>query len=233
LYSRGQLLYSTFLGGGVNAPDFGEGIAVTPNGQAYVTGFAQSTHFPTTQNAFQRVLGGSGDIFLTKFSSSGDLIYSSYLGGPGPEFSPSVVVDRDTNAYISGGVEATSSATGSTFPTTPGAFQQKFRGGSTDSFVVKVVPLCALSTVNRSVTICSPSSGSTLQSPVRIIAGTTDVIPVKLTQVYLDGKKIYEARLSAINVGLPIASGTHRLTVQAFDTANVIFKKSITIAVKP
>jgi hypothetical protein len=70
-------------------------------------------------------------------------------------------------------------------------------------------------------------------SPVRIIAGTTDVTPVKLTQVYLDGKKIYETALSAINVGLPIPAGTHRLTVQGLDTASVFFKKSISINVSP
>jgi hypothetical protein len=99
--------------------------------------------------------------------------------------------------------------------------------------VAKVVALCALSPVNRSVTICTPSSGSTVKSPVNIVAGTTDVTPVKLTQVYLDGQKIYETPLSAINVNLPIAGGTHRLTVQGLDTASVFFKKSISINVSP
>jgi hypothetical protein len=93
--------------------------------------------------------------------------------------------------------------------------------------------LCGLSTVNRSVTICSAGSGSTMKSPVRIIAGTTDVTPVKLTQIYLDGKKIFEQPLSAINVVLPIASGRHRLTVQGLDTASVFFKTSIHITVSP
>jgi len=119
-----------------------------------------------------------------------------------------------------------------TIPVTPGAFQET-RGAEEDAFVAKVVALCALSTINRSVTICSPSSGSTVASPVRIIAGTTDVTPVKLTQVYLDGKKIYETGLSAINVGLPISTGSHRLTVQGLDTAGVFFKKTVSINVSP
>ncbi|HSM85553.1 MAG TPA: SBBP repeat-containing protein, partial [Candidatus Limnocylindrales bacterium] len=229
LNSSGRIVYSTFLGGG---GDGGSGIAVTPGGQAYVTGTTTSGGFPTTQTAFQRVLGGTvtmfggaNDTFITKFSPSGKLIYSSYLGGRGDDVTAFVALDRDTNAYVAG-----TAADG--FPVTPGAFQQKFGGGEGDAFVAKVVPLCALSTVNRSVTICSPSSGSTVASPVRIIAGTTDVTPVKLTQVYLDGRKIFEARLSAIHVALPIARGTHRLTVQAFDTDNVIFKKSITVTVR-
>jgi hypothetical protein len=46
-------VYSTYLGG--NIGDFGLGIAVDalPNPNAYVTGFAMSTDFPTTSGVFQ------------------------------------------------------------------------------------------------------------------------------------------------------------------------------------
>lgn len=221
LNPSGRRLYTSNLAGGT-----ARRIAVTPDGQAYVVGLTTSPSFLTTQTAFQRVLNGEIDNFLTKLAPTGKIIYSSYLG-PATFFQPpAVALDRDTNAYVTG--TATSE-----FPITPGAFQQKFGGGDLDAFVAKVVALCALSTVNRSVTICSPASGSTAASPVRIIAGTTDVTPVKLTQIYLDGKKIFEQPLSAINVALPIAAGTHRLTVQGLDTANVFFKKSISINVSP
>lgn len=216
-----RLLYSTFLGGGSDAGNVsGTGIAVTPGGQAYVTGYAGPA-FPTTQNAFERIRGG---IFITKFTPTGLMSYSSFLGG-GFDASK-VALDGSANAYLTG-------TTGyqDTIPITPGAFQQE-EIAELDGFVAKIVPLCGLSTLNRSVTICSPSSASTVASPVRITAGTTDVTPVRLTQIYLDGKKIYEANLSAISVNLPIAAGTHRLTVQAFDTANAMFKKSITITVR-
>jgi Beta-propeller repeat/Bacterial Ig domain len=231
----GRLVYSTYLGGPLGPSLLagrGTGIAVTADGKASVIGLTSSTSFPTTQTAFQRLLRGDINAFLTKFDSAGRLIYSSYLGGnstmPGGIIGtgPAVALDRDANAYVTG-------TTSSSFPTTPGAFQTTFRGGESDAFVAKIVSFCALSTVNRTVTICSPGNGSTVTSPVRIIAGTTDVIPVKLTQVYLDGKKIYETPLSAINVGLPIAGGTHRLTVQGLDTAGVFFKKSISINVSP
>jgi beta-propeller repeat-containing protein len=227
LNTSGRLAYSTFLGSGGGR---GTGIAVTPAGEAYVTG-EPGPIFPITQTAFQRVQGPQlfdnppgGSIFITKFSSTGQLIYSSYFGG-GLEHAR-VALDRSTNAYLTGLVSF-----GGTVPATPGAFQEQ-RGAEEDSFVAKVVALCALSTVNRSVTICSPASRSTAASPVRIIAGTTDATPVKLTQVYLDGKKIYETGLSAINVGLPIPTGTHRLTVQALDTAGVFFKSTVNITVQ-
>ncbi len=159
-----------------------------------------------------------------RFRGKNHLLELSWNGYLFP--TPAVALDRDTNAYVTGTALAG-------FPVTPGAFQQKLGGGDSDAFVAKVVSLCALSTVNRTVTICSPGNGSTVASPVRIIAGTTDVTPVKLTQVYLDGKKIFEAPLSAINVALPIAGGTHRLTVQGLDTASVFFKKSISVNVSP
>jgi Beta-propeller repeat len=226
LNASGRLVYSTFIGSGG-----GTGIAVTPGGEAYVAG-EPGANFPITQNAFQRVQGPNlfnnprtGSIFLTKLSSAGQLIYSSYFGGE--LNAPRVALDRSTNAYLTGLVSF-----GGLVPATPGAFQEQ-RGAEEDAFVAKVAALCALSTMNRSVTICSPASGSTVASPVRIIAGTTDVTPVRLTQVYLDGKKIYQAELSAINVGLPIPAGPHRLTVQGLDTAGVFFKKAILINVSP
>jgi Beta-propeller repeat len=231
LNTSGRLVYSTFLGSGggsgFGSAAGGTGIAVTSAGEAYIAG-EPGPNFPITQNAFQRVQGPQGlgnppggSIFITKLTATGQLIYSSYFGGG--LNAPRVALDRSTNAYLTGLVSF-----GGLVPATPGAFQEQ-RGAEEDSFVAKVVALCALSTANRSVTICSPASGSTVASPVRIIAGTTDVTPVKLTQVYLDGKKIFEAPLSAINVGLPIAAGTHRLTVQGLDTAGVFFKKTIFI----
>ena len=232
LSPTGRLVYSTYLGG--EGAGEGTGIDVTPGGQAYVTGFTKSKKFPVTQSAFQRVFaGGESDIFLTKFDSLGKVIYSSYLGGSGEEFFSVVALDSDTNAYLAGSIIFPEPGVTPSFPVTPGVFQPKPGGGLSDAFVAKVVPLCALSTVNRSVTICSPGTGSTVKSPVRIIAGTTDVTPVKLTQIYLDGKKIFEQPLSALNVALPITGGTHRLTVQGLDTAKVFFKKSISINVSP
>jgi hypothetical protein len=229
----GRLVYSTYLGGPLGPSGLegkGTGIAVTPDGKAYVIGKTSSQSFPTTQTAFQRVLRGSLNAFLTKLDSGGQLIYSSYLGGDIGQFDgflgrgPSVALDPDTNAYVTG-------TTLSSFPATPGSFQTVFGGGDSDAFVAKVVALCALNPGNRTVTLCAPANGSAVKSPVNIVAGTTDATPVKLTQIYLDGKKIFEVNLSAINVNIPIAAGTHRLTVQALDTSNVFFKTTVNITV--
>jgi len=58
------LVYSTYLGGSGN--DRGSGIAVDASGNAYVTGYAYSSNFPTTPGAFQTT--SSGDSFVAKLS---------------------------------------------------------------------------------------------------------------------------------------------------------------------
>ena len=60
------LVYSTYLGG--NTSDLGTKIAVDVDGNAYVTGFAQSSNFPHTAGAFQTALAGYQNAFVTKLN---------------------------------------------------------------------------------------------------------------------------------------------------------------------
>jgi hypothetical protein len=96
-----ELAYSTYLGGG--STEYGNGITVDGNGNAYVTGQTYSSDFPTMnpyQGTFQ---GGNCDVFVTKLSSSGNnLIYSTYLGGTGEEYGYGIAVDGSGNAYVTG-----------------------------------------------------------------------------------------------------------------------------------
>jgi hypothetical protein len=125
--------YSTYLGG-----ERGEAIAVDRRGNAYITGFAGSTDFPTTPGAFQpNAAGGDFDAFVTKVNPQGTrIIYSTYLGGGGTDISNGIAVDADGHAYVVG---ATSS---DDFPVTAGAFQTAcpgvVSGSCRDAFVVKL-----------------------------------------------------------------------------------------------
>ncbi|HEV8644748.1 MAG TPA: SBBP repeat-containing protein [Burkholderiales bacterium] len=139
------LLYSTYLGGN-GYGDWGHGIAVDVDGNAYVTGETMSNNFPTTPGAFQTVIGGGGscgspespspcnDAFVTKLNPAGSaLVYSTYLGGRPGEWGNGIAVDASGSAYVTGW---TSSYTD--FPTTVGAFQMT--GNSWDAFVTKLHP---------------------------------------------------------------------------------------------
>jgi hypothetical protein len=121
------LLFSTFLGG--SAGNIARGIAVDGSGNAYVVGSTYSADFPTL-NPLQSY-GGNGDAFISKLTSSGTLVYSTYLGGSATDGARAVAVDAPGNAYVAG-VTASSN-----FPVTAGAYQTAL-GGESDAFVVKL-----------------------------------------------------------------------------------------------
>ncbi|PYY08316.1 MAG: hypothetical protein DMG69_15010 [Acidobacteria bacterium] len=119
------LSYSTYLGG--SGGNVGYGIAVDATGNTYVTGFTTGS-FPTTAGAYQTTFGGGTDAFVTVLNALGSaLLYSTYLGGSGFDVGNGIAVDATGNAYVTG------YTTGS-FPTTAGAYQTTF-GGGTDAFV--------------------------------------------------------------------------------------------------
>jgi len=122
------LVYSTYLGGGGN--DSGNGIAVDSAGDAYVTGYTDSTSFPT-KNPLQAANAGSIDAFVTKLSSTGGaLVYSTYLGGSGNDGGEGIALDSARNAYVTGDTSSTN------FPTV-NPFQAANAGGA-DAFVTKL-----------------------------------------------------------------------------------------------
>jgi len=71
------------------------------------------------------------------------------------------------------------------------------------------------------VTITAPATGSTTGSPVQITANATSTSTITLMQVYVDGQKKYEVRGSSLNTSLTLATGSHRLTVQAYDSSGI------------
>ena len=134
------LVYSARFGG--NFDDFGRGIALDGNGNAYITGWTvcRSTvcTFPTA-NAFQpNFAGGNNDAFVTKIDSSGSsLVYSTYLGGGKiingtDDWGEAIAVDNAGSAYVTGYTYSPD------FPVTGGAFDTTRAG--LDAFVTKFSP---------------------------------------------------------------------------------------------
>ena len=116
------LVYGTYLGGSgsQNIGDMASSIAVDASGDAYVTGFAASPDFPTTQGAFQTKLPAPIGIFVSKIAPSGaSLVYSTFLGSTGSSEASgmTIKVDSQGDAIVLGLTAAND------FPVTPGAFQ--------------------------------------------------------------------------------------------------------------
>ena len=140
------LIYSTYLGG--SGGDFGYGIALDSNNNAYITGATYSTDFPVTCNAYQTAnpttSSGATTAFVARLTFDGSaLLYSSYLGGTGNQSSPAlgdiaqaIAVDAAGDAYITGYTYS------SDFPVSDSAFQTTYAGTATTSnaFVTKLNP---------------------------------------------------------------------------------------------
>jgi len=147
------LTYSTYLGGSgdeLSTPSGTDGIAVDPEGNAYVIGATSSIDFPVSPGALQTSFaGGSGsfgcsfnfnsisaDAFVTKLNAGGDtIIYSTYLGGNDDDCGEGIAVDASGNAYVAGETLSTD------FPITPGAFQPACAScsqGLVDTFAAKL-----------------------------------------------------------------------------------------------
>jgi hypothetical protein len=114
------LVYSTYLGGGTinshGTNSGGAGIAVDANGDAYVTGWTNSTSFPT-MNAVQSTNNGRGfygfDSFVTELNPAGSgLLFSTYLGtgGSNDYLGYGIALDSAGNVYAVGGINQFSSS---------------------------------------------------------------------------------------------------------------------------
>jgi len=115
-----SLVYSTFLGGNSNvAQSCGQstcwpmpynvtaGVAVDANGNAYVSGDTNTYNFPTTQGAYLTTDSAPLDTivgFVSKFTSSGNLDYSTYFYGSSGASAEIAAITADSNgsAYITG-----------------------------------------------------------------------------------------------------------------------------------
>jgi hypothetical protein len=113
--------------GGIS-PDNDTKVCADVSGNIYVTGrfFSSTITFgATTLNNF-----GQSDIFVTKYTSDGTLIWTKSAGGNGMDICKSVSTDPSGNVYITGSFSSTFTI-GSTTLTS---------AGSSDAFLVKYDP---------------------------------------------------------------------------------------------
>src|SRR4030042_1967296 len=78
------------------------------------------------------IFGFLGFLGLLNFSYSGQLVYSTFLGGNQDDIGYGIAVDSSGNAYITGRTDAYN------FPTTSSAFDTSHNGGFKDVFVTKL-----------------------------------------------------------------------------------------------
>jgi hypothetical protein len=120
LNDSGVLLWNPFLGS--DHSDSGKGIATDAGGNVYVSGSSGAAWGNP-----MRAYSSNGDAFAAKLASSGNIIWSTFLGGDGGDNGNAIATDADSNVYIAG---ASADAWGN--PVRP------FAGGDWDGFAAKL-----------------------------------------------------------------------------------------------
>lgn len=81
------------------------------------------------------------------------------------------------------------------------------------------------------VTVCSPTSGSTVSSPVTFTAAAKSNNPITAIQVYVDNILAYTVNSATLNTSLSMTAGSHYVVVQGWDSTGAYFKTPLTITV--
>jgi hypothetical protein len=194
---------------------------VDSRGDAHVTGWTNSTHFPTV-NALQTTNAGDFDAFVTVLNPTGSgLLFSSYFGGGGTDYGYGIALDSAGNAYVGGQTDS------SNFPTTAGAYQRTAGTG----FALKIDPPADISEVSFPINdtneavlarnLVGPEIGSFTANPNPVAAGISMTLTASsitqadpsstITQVafyYVDSS----GNLKLLGYGTQTTSGTWTLT---------------------
>jgi hypothetical protein len=126
--------WATNFGG--NVLDRAQSVTIDGSGNVSYTGFSTGAGFPTTVGAIQRSFaGGTNDIEVASFTSTGTLRWATYYGGSGLDQADGIAVNGNNNLLIAGYSASTD------IPTAgfgSGAPFQATNGGSGDAFLLSL-----------------------------------------------------------------------------------------------
>ena len=133
-YNRGNIIMDGNDSLYYNYGDGARGELITDNlNNIYIGSTTFSTDFPTTPTSYSPtpMLNQNGIVFKIDYNLR-NMIWSTYLGGSLDDAVYSIDVDSNYNLLVCGGTNSTN------FPTTPGALQPTYGGGSADGFIAKL-----------------------------------------------------------------------------------------------
>lgn len=92
-----------------------------------------------------------------------------------------------------------------------------------------ITSLAAISSAG--VSISSPTNGSSLGSPVHVVASAASTHPVTFMRVYVDNVSVYAIAANKIDTAIGMSTGKHSVVVQSWDSAGAVAKTAETINV--
>jgi hypothetical protein len=146
LSPTGSPLWTSYIGGSRAASET-LAVAVDQDGNCWVLGNTHASDFPV-EGGFQTQRSGGCDYFVAKLSPTGELVWSSYLGGVDPPYGVwgnrdgGIVLDSTGDVWLLGETNSVD------FPT-PGGFSHELNLGTTppadtpaepDGYLAKISP---------------------------------------------------------------------------------------------
>jgi hypothetical protein len=86
--------------------------------------------------------------------------------------------------------------------------------------------LLMAATSYATVSVSSPTAGTSVSSSVHVKGSATMTATVTTMQVYVDGIKLYQTSGNAVDTYLTLGSGSHYLVIQSWDSAGEYSKSS-------
>jgi len=129
-----DLEFSSYLGG--NMTDIGQAIALNSSGMPVIAGSTASDNFPTTDGAYDRILNGTWDAFVTGVSYDGSasgIGFSTYLGGGNIDKAHGIALGANGDIFVTGFTQSYQ------FPVLN--WKQQFISGGKDAFVTHLDPV--------------------------------------------------------------------------------------------
>lgn len=133
--SKGILKFSTFYGGS-SSEDIHD-VTTDIDGNVIGVGGSFSNNLSTTAGCQQASYNGGMEVYVIKFDSTGNRLFSTYLGGSSLDDAYGVVTDPQKNIYISGHTSSND------FYHTAVSYQATI-AGSNDNYCLKLTPAGSL-----------------------------------------------------------------------------------------
>lgn len=118
--------WATYYGGGDG--DHISALEIDNQTNIVFTGYTLSKNIPVTTSTLYK---GAYDAFIAKFDYNGKRLWATYYGGVLSDYAEGLTVDYTNKIYITGFTWDLN------FPVSSGCFQNSYRGGQNDGFLMK------------------------------------------------------------------------------------------------
>jgi len=214
--STGNVIWVKNAGG----TDFDEAfsVATDTSGNVYVIGSFQSSAINFDSDTLTNT--GGFDVFLTKYNTSGNVIWAKSVGGDGTDEAFSVAIDLSDNVFVGGFFTSSSLSFGSNI---------LIGSGTNDMFIAKLNALTGVENLQSTYEVMvypNPSNGI---FNIQIINNESVTLNYELNIYNTIGEKIFSQKSTTDKTEIDLSSHPNGIYFIKAITGNIILNRKISI----